>query len=188
MIPVLYTQRLVLKPLSSELTPQVTAYFHRNIEYFRQWFPAYEDNQFTETYQQERLLIQTERIQKGEEARWGIFHKTDENQSYLLGVVAVTNIVRGVLQNCYLGYNIDERAAKQGLTTEALKVLIPYIFNELKLHRIEAHVMPANKGSIRIMQKLGFENEGKSRQFLLINGAWEDHLRFSLINPNPIKL
>ena len=65
---------------------------------------------------------------------------------------------------------------------EALAKTIDYIFSDYKLHRIEAFVMPSNKESIKLLEKLDFINEGYSYEYSKINGVWEDHLRMSLIN------
>ncbi len=58
---------------------------------------------------------------------------------------------------------------------EAVRLMVDYAFTELKLHRIEAGVMPRNLGSIRVLEKAGFHREGIARSNVLINGKWEDH-------------
>lgn len=68
------------------------------------------------------------------------------------------------------------------MTTEALKAAIRYIFEEWKLHRIEANIIPRNAASIRVIEKLGFEREGYCRKYLKINGIWEDHYSYALLN------
>lgn len=52
------------------------------------------------------------------------------------------------------------------------------------MHRIEAHVMPNNKASIRVLEKMEFINEGIAHKFLEVNGIWEDHVHFTLIDDN----
>ncbi|EOD01178.1 Ribosomal-protein-S5p-alanine acetyltransferase [Caldisalinibacter kiritimatiensis] len=66
--------------------------------------------------------------------------------------------------------------------TEALKMGIDIAFNELKLHRIEANIMPKNEASLRIVKKLGFYEEGVAKKYLKINGKWEDHIHMVLLN------
>jgi len=66
--------------------------------------------------------------------------------------------------------------------TEAITKGIEVMFSEYKMHRIEAHAMPNNKASIRVLEKIGFIYEGISHKFLDVNGVWEDHLHFALIN------
>jgi [ribosomal protein S5]-alanine N-acetyltransferase len=56
------------------------------------------------------------------------------------------------------------------------------MFQELGLHRIEANIMPKNKRSLRVVEKLGFYNEGLAYKYLKINGKWEDHIHMVLLN------
>lgn len=66
--------------------------------------------------------------------------------------------------------------------TEAVEAVVNHAFHELRLHRIEANIMPRNQASLRVVQKLGFQNEGISRKYLQINGKWEDHIHMVLLN------
>jgi ribosomal-protein-alanine N-acetyltransferase len=68
--------------------------------------------------------------------------------------------------------------------TEALKVAINYVFIELNLHRIMAAYIPHNQRSGRLLKRLGFLVEGYARDYLMIDGQWQDHILTSLINPN----
>jgi ribosomal-protein-alanine N-acetyltransferase len=60
--------------------------------------------------------------------------------------------------------------------------VVEYAFDVLGLHRLEANIMPRNKASLRVVEKLGFSEEGLSRKLLLINGRWEDHVRMVKLN------
>ena len=107
-----------------------------------------------------------------------IFRADDEA---LLGGVTVSNVRRGVAQSCSLGYWVGRPHAGQGVMTTALCALVPYIFDSLGLHRIEAACLPSNTASMRVLQKCGFEQEGYARRYLRINGAWQDHVLFALL-------
>jgi ribosomal-protein-alanine N-acetyltransferase len=52
----------------------------------------------------------------------------------------------------------------------------------MSLHRIEANIMPRNQRSLRVVEKLGFVDEGLSRDYLKINEKWEDHIHMVLLN------
>ena len=67
--------------------------------------------------------------------------------------------------------------------TEAGRLLIHYAFEELNLHRIMASYIPHNQRSANVLKRLGFEIEGTAREYLFINGKWQDHVMTSLINP-----
>ena len=64
---------------------------------------------------------------------------------------------------------------------EALKVLLPSLFVDLRLNRIEAATLEENSASRNLLKKTGFKKEGLLRQYLKINGNWRDHILYSLI-------
>jgi [ribosomal protein S5]-alanine N-acetyltransferase len=65
----------------------------------------------------------------------------------IVGSIAISNIIRGPFQSCYLGYRMDGKLLNRGLMTEGLKAIIVYAFDEMNLHRIEANIMPRNAAS-----------------------------------------
>jgi ribosomal-protein-alanine N-acetyltransferase len=65
--------------------------------------------------------------------------------------------------------------------TEALLALFPFVFDRLGLHRIEAACLPHNTASRGLLQRVGFREEGYARQYLRINGSWQDHVLYSLL-------
>ncbi len=67
---------------------------------------------------------------------------------------------------------------------EALKAVIAYAFETLKLRRLSANYMPTNERSGRLLRKAGFVVEGYARDYLQIGGRWTDHVLTSLIHPN----
>jgi len=80
-----------------------------------------------------------------------------------------------------VGYSMDESYAGRGIATESVELVVAFGFEKLGLHRLEAYVSPRNTGSIRVLEKAGFANEGYLREFLHINGIWEDHYHFALL-------
>jgi ribosomal-protein-alanine N-acetyltransferase len=118
----------------------------------------------------------------GKQIKFGVFIKNDLNK--IIGTVSFSNIIKGPFLSCFLGYRTDEKENGKGYTTEAIKRGIEYVFDEIKLHRIEANIIPANTASIKVVEKLGFKLEGYSRNYLQINRKWEDHLHYALLNEN----
>ena len=78
----------------------------------------------------------------------------------------------------YDGIRIHER--------ESISILKDFIFNDLKLDRIEAACLPRNMRSLRTLLKSEFEIEGHAKKYLKINGAWEDHILLSCIKHESI--
>jgi len=107
-----------------------------------------------------------------------VFRGEDEA---LLGGCTLSNVRRGVVQCCALGYWVGERYARQGYISDAVRALIPFIFGTLGLHRIEAACLPENQPSRNLLAKAGFREEGRALRYLQINGEWRDHLLFALL-------
>ena len=99
----------------------------------------------------------------------------------IVGVAELGQIVRGSFQNAYLGYYVGAPFAGQGYMTEGLRLVLDFAFGQLRLHRIEANVQPANSASIALIKRLGFTREGCSRRYLKIRGRWRDHERWAML-------
>lgn len=99
----------------------------------------------------------------------------------LVGGVNLSGVRRGVAQAASLGYWMGEAFANRGLMGEALTALLPYAFERLGLHRIEAACLPHNKASRALLARLGFQQEGYARDYLKIAGRWQDHILHALL-------
>jgi len=102
----------------------------------------------------------------------------------LVGVVNVSEIVRGSFQSAYLGYYGFAPWHGQGLMTAGLALVLREAFRTLKLHRVEANIQPGNTASRALVQRLGFTREGLSPRYLKIAGRWRDHERWALLREN----
>ena len=96
----------------------------------------------------------------------------------LVGGLTLANIRRGVAQAGSIGYWIGQPFARHGYMTAAVRALVPFCFDSLRLHRLEAACIPGNQASVRLLEKTGFTREGYAREYLCINGVWQDHLLF----------
>lgn len=173
------TERLVLKVLDETYAKLVLDYYVRNKAFLDEWEPVKDDTFYTEEYQCEQLNKELIKIENGDALRLWIFKKDDDK---IIGSIAFNNIVRGAFLSCHLGYKSDKDEKRRGYITEAIRKGIDIIFNEFGLHRIEANIMPKNKASLRVVEKLGFYNEGLAYKYLRINGKWEDHIHMVLLN------
>jgi ribosomal-protein-alanine N-acetyltransferase len=100
----------------------------------------------------------------------------------MLGGLTLSNVRRGVSQSASLGYWLGVNHVRQGYMTEAVRMLLPMAFEELRLHRIEAACLRTNVASIRVLQRNAFQHEGLARQYLKINGIWQDHVLFARLS------
>ena len=104
--------------------------------------------------------------------------RTENND--LAGVINISEIVRGSFLSAYLGYYAFVPFNGRGYMTEAMKDVLRDAFRNLRLHRLEANIQPGNEASRRLVQRLGFRQEGFSTRYLKIAGRWRDHERWAL--------
>jgi [ribosomal protein S5]-alanine N-acetyltransferase len=119
-------------------------------------------------------------IEWNEDSGYGflLFRRADDQ---VIGGINLSNVRRGVSQAVSLGYWIGAPFARQGYMIEALGCLLPFAFERLGFNRIEAACLPHNLASRGLLQKIGFREEGYARQYLRINGNWQDHVLYALL-------
>jgi ribosomal-protein-alanine N-acetyltransferase len=98
----------------------------------------------------------------------------------MAGVIVIDSIIRGRFQSGSLSYGAFAGAAGRGYMSEGLGLMLRFAFGELRLHRLEANIQPANQASLRLVGRLGFRQEGYSPAMLFIDGAWRDHERWAI--------
>ena len=98
----------------------------------------------------------------------------------LVGQMSVSNVIRGALRSCSVGYWVDSRVAGRGIAPTALALVIDHCLTEVRLHRVEINIRPENQASLRVVEKLGLRREGYHERFLDIDGTWRDHLTFAI--------
>jgi ribosomal-protein-alanine N-acetyltransferase len=146
----------------------------RERAFLDEWEPTRSDAFFT-------LEVQQRGIGKLREADdlvdFGIFvAETDE----LVGRIQLTGIALGPFQNAHVGYFVSRGHNGRGYATEAVRQAVDSAFGPLELHRVQAAVMPRNAASIRVLEKVGFREEGLALRYLQIAGIWEDHRLFAI--------
>jgi ribosomal-protein-alanine N-acetyltransferase len=149
-----------------------------NKEFFRTYAPTRIEGFYTIEGQTKAIEANIAKSESGSSYSFGIFlNETDQ----LIGNVALTEILRGSLQSCYIGYSMDQQQNGKGYMTEAVMLVVDFAFKELKLHRIEAGVMPHNIRSMKVLEKAGFHKEGIAIKNVKINGKWEDHQVLAIV-------
>lgn len=181
--PIIRTRRLLLTLPTTEAAPRMLAHLEQNREHLARWTPPVPSNYYTVPYWRERFISAREEFKRGQSMRLVLF-PLDEPEGRVLGVCNFSNIIRGAFHACYLGYHVDGREEGRGLMNEALTAAIAYAFESLKLHRIMANYLPVNERSGNLLRRLGFAVEGYARDYLFIDGRWQDHILTSLVNPN----
>ena len=142
------------------------------------WEPTWLPNDLTRGAFRRRLKRYAEDLRSDQAYPFFLFRRVD---NALVGGLTLANVRRGVAQAGSLGYWIGEPYARCGFMTAGVNALIPFVFEQLRLHRLEAACIPGNTASIRLLERTGFTREGFARQYLCINGVWQDHFLYALL-------
>ncbi|MDD3866521.1 MAG: GNAT family N-acetyltransferase [Eubacteriales bacterium] len=177
---VYYTDRLILRVLKGRDAKLVCDYYQRNEAFLREWEPQRDADFFTRRGQRRDLAAEYRMIRREQMLKLWLFKREDPER--VIGMISFTNLLYGDFCSCFLGYKLDQAEINRGYMTEALEFGIELMFRQYGLHRIEANIMPHNVRSLRVVEKLGFKQEGLARRYLKINGQWRDHIHMTLLN------
>jgi ribosomal-protein-alanine N-acetyltransferase len=162
-------------------TPQVTDYSdwaalrEASREFLAPWEPTWPADDLSRSAFRRRIRRYAEDLRTDQGYAFLIIRSADDA---LVGGLTLANIRRGVAQAGSLGYWMGQPHARHGYMTAAVRAVIPFAFTTLRLHRLEAACIPTNTGSIRLLENTGFVREGYARDYLCINGIWQDHLLY----------
>jgi len=148
-------------------------------DFLTPWEPTWPVDDLTRAAFRRRVKRYAEDLRTDQGYAFLIMRSSD---GALVGGLTLANIRRGVAQAGSLGYWTGLPFVRQGYMTAAVRAVIPFAFMSLRLHRLEAACIPINTGSIRLLEKTGFVREGYSREYLCINGIWQDHLLYGRLN------
>lgn len=176
--PVVRGEGVVLRPPRAADHAAWSALRDGSRDYLQPWEPAWPEDDLTKAAFRRRLSIYAREMELGN--AWPFFVFIDEGRT-LVGAVTLSNVRRGVAETGTLGYWIGSPFAGRGHTTAAVRGVVGFAFDRVKLHRLEAACLPTNLASRRVLEKSGFRNEGRARAYLKINGEWADHLLFGLV-------
>lgn len=171
-----------IRPLQAEDAPLMCAFFQRNWLHLKPWVPAAAERRKNLAHCTRIVNEQITRQNHGEAASLILL---EPDRQRLIATCDLSQISRGAFQACYMGYQIDAQYQGQGLMGPLCQAMIDMAFDELQLHRIMANYMPANNRSARLLKRLGFRIEGMARDYLEINGRWENHMLTALTRANP---
>lgn len=151
-------------------------------EFLVPWEPTWPADDLTRMAYRRRLKRYANDIKEDIAYPFFVFREDDDA---FVGGVTVSNIRRGVAQACSIGYWVGRQHARKGYISAAVKTLFPFVFDTLKLHRLEAACIPTNEPSKNLLLGVGFQEEGYARKYLKINGEWRDHVLFAIVEDDP---
>ncbi|MFN4115470.1 MAG: GNAT family N-acetyltransferase [Inhella sp.] len=172
------TARLQLRALQPADAPALFA-IHAAPEFARYWSSP----PWTALTQAEQLIAQDQiDLATGEHIRLGIVRKAD---GALLGSCALDKL-HGSNRRAEIGYGLGPAYWGSGYALEAVRVLLDFGFADaaaggLGLHRVEADIDPENRGSAKLLERLGFSLEGRLRERWIVAGVISDSAIYGLL-------
>ncbi|KAB2849794.1 MAG: GNAT family N-acetyltransferase [Hyphomicrobiaceae bacterium] len=153
-------------------------------EHLVPWEPTWGPDELSRASYKQRLRHY---VQEAREGTGYAFFLARASDGALLGGLSLSNVRRGVTQSASIGYWIGAPYARQGYMTAGVRAALPFVFDFLSLHRLDAACLPSNAASIAVLERNGFHREGMARSYLKINGKWQDHLLFARLADRPYR-
>jgi ribosomal-protein-alanine N-acetyltransferase len=183
LLPELDTGRLTVRLARPGMEAAMARFLKENFAgHLDRWSPPVVAEYFSERFWAERLAISTEDFAADRAARF-VLQPRGSADGPIIGTCNYTNIVRGAFHACHLGYQVARDHEGRGIMAEALRATNAFMFATMRLHRIMANFRPENDRSRRLLERLGFVEEGFARAYLFIDGAWRDHVLTTLVHP-----
>ena len=145
-------------------------------EFLIKWEPYWDLDKCNRSTYMRQLRLQRTRAAYDQAYSFLCFRKSDKS---LLGGINVSNIERGVMQTGNIGYWLGKDFTSKGYMYESIYTLLPYIFDQIKLNRVQAYTLEENKSSRKLLESLNFKKEGILRNSMKINNVWRDHILYS---------
>lgn len=167
--------RVELRPLRSRDAAAWREVRRRNVEWLRPWeatSPSPTDRPPSFGQMTRRLGGQARR---GEALPFALTY-----DGAFAGQVTVSGITWGSACSASIGYWVDGALAGRGIMPAAVALATDHCFGIIGLHRIEINIRPENLASRRVVEKLGFREEGLRPRLLHIDGQWADHISYAL--------
>lgn len=179
-LPILKGERVLLRLPSLEDAPRIIGFYKDNAKHFEVFASPKPPEFYTDAYWRQQIKTAHSNFHEDKAVNFFIYYK--DQPDAIQGFANFFATIRGAFHACYLGYGLSEGAVGKGIMTEALKVAIDYMFDELNLHRIMANHSPHNFRSARVLRRLGFVPEGYARDYLRVHDEWQDHVINALTN------
>ncbi|UBF23569.1 ribosomal protein S5-alanine N-acetyltransferase [Kovacikia minuta CCNUW1] len=179
--PQLSTPRLMVRMANGRDASPIAHYYVENRTFLIPFEPIRPKEFFTEEFW--RSQVERNLLEFDQQLSLRLFIFERDFPKVVIGIINFTQFSREPFHACVVGYSLAQDKQGKGFMQEALNAAIRYVFDILNYHRIMANYMPRNQRSGNLLKKLGFVVEGYARDYLQINGKWEDHILTSLLNP-----
>lgn len=180
--PVIQTGKVILRPAIGSDYAQWAQLRSSSRAFLEPWEPTWPRDDLTKSSYRHRIRRYNKDMRDDYAYAFFVFCR---HSGKLVGGLTISNVRRGVAQTCSLGYWVGQPYANQGYMSAAVNAAVSFSFDNLRLHRIEAACLPVNEASRKLLVRCGFSQEGYARKYLKINGRWQDHLLFALLDADP---
>jgi ribosomal-protein-alanine N-acetyltransferase len=177
---ILITERLELRVVLPSSATVVTDYLSKNRVFHKPYHQLHDNTYFTVAEQREYIRSDLHRFRNRSQFSFWISYIGDRDR--IIGRLSFTAIIRGALSSCLVGYHLDHDETGKGIMQEALQAGCQYMFHVQNLHRIQADIMPSNSRSVSTIERCGFKRQGLNEKYMCINGVWQDHYSYALLN------
>lgn len=185
--PVLFGKTVTLRPPAAVDYAAWADLRARSRDHLVPWEPQWDRDELERNTYRRRLKLYAQEARDDLGHAFFIFAPTlvatggDAPHHTLVGGLRLSNIRRGVSQAATIGYWLGLPHVGRGYMAAAVAAIIPFGFDKLGLHRLEAACLADNARSQRVLERNGFEREGIARDYIKINGVWRDHILYALI-------
>lgn len=180
--PVIQAEKVLLRPALGADYAQWAQLRSSSRAFLEPWEPTWPRDDLTKSSYRQRIRRYNKDMRDDYAYAFFVFCR---RSGKLVGGLTISNVRRSVAQTCSLGYWVGQSYANQGYMSAAVNAAVAFAFENLRLHRIEAACLPLNGASRKLLLRCGFLQEGYARKYLKINGRWQDHLLFALLDADP---
>jgi ribosomal-protein-alanine N-acetyltransferase len=177
--PELIRGRLLLRSARPQDYPQWRDVRLRSHAFLKPFEPRWSEVDLSPAVFRERLRRNRREAEAGTEYSFMIFNLGPSGEE-LCGGLTLSNIRRRAAMHASLGYWMSVDSAGKGIMSEAVNMILPFVFTHLELRRLHAATLPGNIASRRVLEKNGFREEGYAEDYLQIDGTWQDHVLYAL--------
>lgn len=171
-------KRCVLRSFKTSDAYALAQLVRNNKYYWSTFEPLHREEYYTAESQYKKIV---ESINLQASNREYSFAILDPASGQIIGHISLYSIKRLPYSSAFVGYSVDKNFIGKGIATEAVELVLQFAFESVNIHRVEAYVSPANKASVKVLEKSGLIKEGLLRKLLFINGEWVDHYMYAIL-------
>lgn len=178
----LTTGYLLIRPIRQADIPAAVDYYQRNQDFLSTWNPVPDKEMATAAGWRRQLTMALQEQATAQRLDFGIF--LIDRPDRLVGIIECRAIRPLPYSSCEIGFSIDRLLSGRGLMVNALSTVISHLFSRFGLQRINASCCTDHARSFRILEMLGFSQEGIARKSLFLHDQWHDLVNLALIKEN----